>query len=138
MKINTSRYYAHPVDKVWDALTNPQALATWLMPNDFQLEKGHQFTFNTKPQGNFDGIVHCRILEFEIPHSLSYAWRGGKMKTDTIVRWTLREQQGGTKLELEHSGFEGINGWFIKQLLGFGWKRTLLAKKLSAYLDEKA
>ncbi len=38
-KIKTLRkevFYPHPRDKVWAALTTPEALAEWLMPNDFE------------------------------------------------------------------------------------------------------
>jgi uncharacterized protein YndB with AHSA1/START domain len=28
--------YPHPIDRVWAALTSSEALAAWLMPNDFQ------------------------------------------------------------------------------------------------------
>jgi Activator of Hsp90 ATPase homolog 1-like protein len=38
--------YRHPIDRVWAALTSSEALAAWLMPNDFQPVPGHRFTFH--------------------------------------------------------------------------------------------
>ncbi len=32
--------YAHPIGKVWAALTDPAALAEWLMVNDFEPQVG--------------------------------------------------------------------------------------------------
>jgi uncharacterized protein YndB with AHSA1/START domain len=55
--IDATVVYPHPIDQVWAALTSSAALAAWLMPNDFQPEVGHTFTFTTKPAPGFDGIV---------------------------------------------------------------------------------
>ncbi|MBE0690020.1 MAG: SRPBCC domain-containing protein, partial [Anaerolineae bacterium] len=43
------RFYPHPPERVWKALTDPAALASWYMANDFKLEVGHKFTFHTDP-----------------------------------------------------------------------------------------
>ncbi len=45
--IDASVVYPHPVDRVWEALTSSEALAAWLMPNDFKPAVGHHFTFRT-------------------------------------------------------------------------------------------
>ena len=34
--------YPHPPERVWRALTDPKALAEWLMENDFEPRLGHQ------------------------------------------------------------------------------------------------
>ena len=54
--------YEHAIDRVWAALTSAEALAAWLMPNDFRPEVGHHFTFRTRPAPGFDGIVRCEVL----------------------------------------------------------------------------
>ncbi|MEQ4718480.1 SRPBCC domain-containing protein [Nonomuraea sp. B19D2] len=43
---------------MWRALTEPELVARWLMPNDFKPQVGHRFTFTTepKPQVGFDRI----------------------------------------------------------------------------------
>ncbi len=38
----------YPAPRVWAALTSSEALAAWLMPNDFQPVVGHRFAFRTK------------------------------------------------------------------------------------------
>ena len=35
--------YTHPIEKVWAALTDPAALAQWLMVNDFEPRIGKRF-----------------------------------------------------------------------------------------------
>ena len=36
--------YAHPIEKVWSAVTDTEHLAAWLMQNDFEPRVGKAFT----------------------------------------------------------------------------------------------
>jgi uncharacterized protein YndB with AHSA1/START domain len=36
-------HYAHPIETVWEVVTDPDAIAAWLMPNDFAPVVGHRF-----------------------------------------------------------------------------------------------
>lgn len=104
--IAVDQFLAHPPSTVWRALTDSAMLARWLMPNDFVPRLGHRFTFTTDPhpaQG-FDGVVHCEVLALDPEHSLRWAWRGGRL--DTTVTWTLVPEGRGTRLFLEHAGFD--------------------------------
>ena len=42
-------FLPHPPEDVWLALTDPQALAEWLMPNNFEPVAGHKFRFHVDP-----------------------------------------------------------------------------------------
>ncbi|NJM07773.1 SRPBCC domain-containing protein [Candidatus Gracilibacteria bacterium] len=129
--------YPHPPEHVWRALTDAEALAAWLMPNDFQPVVGHHFTFQAPPQPGFDGIVRCEVLAVEPPRRLSYSWQGGPLKTPTTVSWTLAAIDEGTKLRLVHSGFAGIGGLIARLILGEGW-RGLLKQDLPHALQVQA
>jgi uncharacterized protein YndB with AHSA1/START domain len=119
-------FYPFPPDLVWRALTEPDVLASWLMPNDIKPVVGHRFQFRTKPAPGFDGIVHCEVLEAEAPRRLVYSWGGGPTKgRPTRVEWTLERVEGGTRLVLEHSGFHGVSGYFLRSMLGRGWGHKL-------------
>lgn len=113
-------YYPHPPAKVWRALTEPQLIEKWLMPNDFRAEVGHRFQFTAPPQPGWDGKVYCEILECEPPRRLVYSWKNNLI--DTFVRFTLREENDGTWLTLEHNGFAGLKGLMVSYILGSGWK----------------
>ncbi|MFG2056081.1 SRPBCC domain-containing protein [Micromonospora sp. NPDC048930] len=104
--IAVDQFLAHPPTKVWQALTDSDLLARWLMPNDFRPVPGHRFTFRTtpRPDQGFDGLVHCELLELDEPHRLRWSWRGGRL--DTVVTWTLVPEGRGTRLFLEHAGFD--------------------------------
>ena len=98
--------------KVWRALTEPALLARWLMTTDMEPTLGNSFTFRSEPTQWWDGVVHCEILELERERRLSYTWRSGPESSplDTVVTWTLTPTpSGGTRLDLEHSGFVAGN-----------------------------
>lgn len=115
--------YPYSVEQVWTALTDPVAIGEWLMPNDFQPEVGHRFTFRTEPAPGFDGIVRCEVVELEPNRSLAYSWEGGGHRT--MVRYQLASEGKNTRLVLEHSGFAGIRGFLVSRMLAAGWKKMM-------------
>jgi len=126
--------YPHGPERVWRALTDREALAAWLMPNDFAPVVGHRFTFQAPPQPWFDGVVRCEVLAVDPPRQLAYSWQGGPMRAPTTVTWTLEPVAGGTRLRLVHAGFAGIGGRIVRLILGSGW-RGMLAGDLRRVVD---
>src|SRR5258708_15072878 len=122
-------FFEHPAAVVWDYLTKADLIEQWLMKNDFLPVVGHDFTFHTRPipHMDFDGIVHCKVLEV-IPHQkLSYSWKGGpgngKVSLDSTVVWTLIEKDNGTELSLEHSGF--MENFSMYSAMNEGWLKNM-------------
>jgi uncharacterized protein YndB with AHSA1/START domain len=121
--------FPQPPEKVWRALTEPDLLAKWLMPNDIQAVVGHHFTFRTQPVPGFDGIAHCEVLVVEPDRRLSYSWRGGSPELrgygafiNTVVTWTLTPTStGGTHLHLEHDGFTAESSETF-DIMNKGWR----------------
>lgn len=124
--------YPHPPSRVWRALTDSAAIARWLMPNNFEPKVGHKFQFQTKPRPGFDGLVQCEILELDPPRKLSYSWAGGAL--NTIVTFELEPVPEGTRLRLDHKGFQGFKGWMVSRIMASGWKSNILARALPAVL----
>lgn len=122
-KIETDTFLAHPPGKVWQALTDSSLLARWLMPNDFEPRVGHRFTFQTTPvpDQNFDGILHCEVLDLDPLTLLRISWVGGGI--DTTVTWRLVAEGTGTRLFLTHDGFDEHDPrqQDTRRLLGGGW-----------------
>ncbi|MEM9952676.1 MAG: SRPBCC domain-containing protein [Chloroflexota bacterium] len=129
------RDYDYPIEAVWHAITDPEAMSEWLMPTNFQPYVGHHFTFKTNAQLGFDGVVHCEVIAVEKPTRLAYTWQGGPMKVPTTVTWRLRETTTGTHLTLEQAGFEGFAGVAVSYLLGMGWN-SMLDKKLPDIIEK--
>jgi len=135
--------YPHPPSSVWRALTEPSALAQWLMTNDFQAQVGHRFQFRAKPVPGWNGIVDCEVKEVVPLQRLVYTWSGsnskGKPYPPTTVTWTLEPAPGGhTKLRLEHSGLVGLRGWMMYMGMNNGWGQKMLRGSLPAMLDRWA
>lgn len=99
-------FYPYPPERVWQVITNRHALAAWLMENDFEPRVGHKFRFQTEPYKGINNTIYCEVIKLDEPRSLSYTWRGSFMCQPTVVTWTLLPVEGGTKLQLEHTGFE--------------------------------
>ncbi|RAZ89729.1 ATPase [Mesorhizobium hawassense] len=100
---------ADPPEKVWRALTEPELLAAWLMPNDIKAKAGSRFAF-----AGPDAPIECEVLETEPGKLLRYSWRERPGATDadrlpafdSIVTFTLaRTASGGTHLHIVHDGF---------------------------------
>ena len=134
--IDATVVYPHPVDRVWAALTSSEALAAWLMPNDFRPVIGHRFTFRTSPAPGFDGIVRCEVLELDPPKRMVWSWAGGNI--DTTVTFTLEETAGPqTRLRMHQVGFHGLGAQLTRRILAGGYPR-ILGERLPAYLDQRA
>lgn len=98
---------AEPPEKVWRALTVPELLAAWMMPNDIRPQTGSNFTF-----AGPDTAIECEILEAEPERLLRYSWREQprdatrQCPLDSTVTFTLaRTVAGGTHLRIVHDGF---------------------------------
>lgn len=100
---------AEPPEKVWRALTMPDLLAAWMMPNDIRPEIGNRFAFAVP-----GAPIECEILDAEPERLLRYSWcerpqPGDVVRQDPLdstVTFTLaRTISGGTHLRIVHDGF---------------------------------
>jgi uncharacterized protein YndB with AHSA1/START domain len=119
-----------PPDRVWQALTDPAALGEWLMPvEEFAPVPGQRFRLRATPMPGWDGVVHCEVLDVDAPRRLSYRWQGSRMRTATVVTWTLTPlDDGGTRLHLHHDGFTGLGGQVLALMHRGGWRKFLTVR----------
>ena len=124
--IRRERFYPHPPEHVWVALTDPHALAEWFEPNDHQATEGHKFHFMTDPGVCGHGVTEGEVLEADAPRRLVWSWvtvpkDPHRPRPDPMrIAWTLVPEDGGTRLILEHSGAENI-GWIRRSMMRVGW-----------------
>lgn len=122
-----------PIQKVWNAISTSEGLASWLMPNNFKLEMGYEFTFTSKPQNGWDGIVHCKVTEIELPRRLAFNWCGNIL--EQYVSFDLLElEENKTEFTLVHSGWTEENK-ALRDIMYFGW--GYLSEDLSKKMGEK-
>ena len=89
--------YLHPPERVWRALVDPDELSEWLMASHFVPTVGHAFTAWWAPLGRID----VTVVDVERPRRLTCLWQGSFGQT--VVSFTLRPEDQGTRLRLEHS-----------------------------------
>ncbi|MFG2001587.1 SRPBCC domain-containing protein [Spirillospora sp. NPDC048911] len=142
--IRVDQFMPHPPERVWRALTDPDLLARWFMPCDFKLEIGHRFTFTTDPRPNvrFQGVCHCEVLEFDEGRMLRYSWTdpGEENGLDSTVTWRLEPEGTGTRLFLEHDGFDPDNPYqrLGRKIMGGGDGWAGVLRRFAGSLDEPA
>lgn len=123
-EIKHTWHFNQSPQEVWEYLTKPELIEQWLMKTDFQPIVGHKFcfTFTSKPGSQYEGVVHCKVLEVIPFTKLSYSWNGSTQDKsrsfDSTVVWTLIPKANGTELQLVHNVFTVLedliahnNGW---------------------------
>ena len=136
--------FPHAPETIWKTLTTGELIGRWLLmkPTGFEPVKGARFTFQTKPAGAWDGVIHCEVFEVTRNERLSYSWQGGDdsnaqygSRLDTIVTLTLTKVDGGTRLGLVHSGFVTPKNDGSFRNLREGWKQVV--GRIGAISDEQ-
>lgn len=120
-KIQLSKFIQHPPAKVWRALTESAIVAKWWAAGDVRAVVGHRFTLDMGPWGQ----QSCEVIAVEHERLLSYSFAPGTL--DTTITWRLEPEQSGTRLYLEHSGFDLDSplGKTAFEGMGRGWPGIL-------------
>lgn len=99
-KIRVEHVYAAAPSAVWRALVTPELLAAWWAPGDIRAEVGHSFHLDMGPWGK----QPCEVLEVLPEKKLVFSFAKGSL--DTTLTFTLEPSGTGTRLVLEHAGFD--------------------------------
>ncbi|MDX0628251.1 SRPBCC domain-containing protein [Sinorhizobium medicae] len=125
--------FPHPPETIWKTLTTANLMARWLMvPDGFEPVEGKGFTYRTTPAGDWDGTIHCQVLEVKPNERFVYAWKGGHegnvgygSRLDTVVTFILSRVENGTRLRLVHSGFVLPENETAFSKMSQGWKKVV-------------
>ena len=115
LSVIVERELAHPPEKIWRALTQPQLIEEWLLKGDFKPDVGHRFNLSADW-----GVVDCQVLVVEPNKSLSYTWAAYSLKS--VVTWTLTPSSTGTHLRMKQTGFRPEQPQFYQGAQA-GWPR---------------
>lgn len=141
--IRIADFFPQPPAVVWRALTTPELLAQWLMPNDFEPVVGHRFAFRSQPveATRYSGVTVCEVLELREPELLVISWQDESEGNDmrTTVTFRLEAYDGGTRLSLAQEGFRADhpNDQMARKIMGGGWGGHLF-RRLGELLAERA
>ncbi len=112
-----------PIARVWEHITDPQKIAGWLMPNDFEATVGKKFMLDCQQQGK----VSCTVKEAIPRQKLVYSFQSKVTKVETLVTITLTKEGEGTRLTLIHSGWNALppGEQDVADNYGGGWSAGL-------------
>src|SRR5258705_13276113 len=97
-----------PVDRVWRALTEPDAVAAWFWPARFHtavavdLRVAGRYRIGVSTVGI---AVSGDYLLVDAPRRLEFGWQGDGEAERTTVSLGLRGSGHGTALVVRHTGF---------------------------------
>lgn len=139
--------YAHPVDQIWRALTEPHLMGLWIMnfdnsegemKTDFRPVAGAPFRMDARTGRGWRGFVVGRVLEVAPQERLVLSWAHSSYQDANPARieFALAPTAKGTRLRMEQSDFPGFKGWFVMMGAKLGWK-MMLDKALPAMLEGK-
>ena len=140
-EIHLVRDYPHSPEKVWRAVTDPALIPLWTATGaggrteGFATVVGTRFQFIGKPKPGWNGVVDCEVLEVDEPSLLRWSWTDTSTGDTTQVVYRIEPREGGTRLSYEHTGFTGVGGFFMAQLLGHV-RRKMLNQGLAAVLAD--
>jgi len=123
--IRMSEYIDHSPARVWQALTTPELHAKWWAAGDVRAVVGHKFDLDMGPWGK----QACEVIAVEDEKLLSY-----RFTLNTTITWRLESEGAGTRLHLEHAGFD-LESPMAKRAfegMGNGWPAVL--QKIGAAL----
>lgn len=120
--VHVEQLVARPREVVWEAIATPDGIARWWGAGDVRPEVGHRFTVDMGPWGQRP----CRVLEAEPLQTLVYTLDEGGM--DWTLTWRLVDEGTGTRLVLDHAGFDlsDPKHRFSHQNMGLAWGTTVL------------
>ncbi len=98
--IHLTRYFPHSPARIWVALTEPVHIAKWWVAGDIRPVAGHRFTLDMGAWGQ----QACEVLAVEPEKMIAYAFAPETL--NTTITWRLEAEGNGTRLSLEHRGFD--------------------------------
>ncbi|UII56154.1 SRPBCC domain-containing protein [Cytobacillus spongiae] len=127
-QIEVSKDFPYPIELVWEAITNKEALSQWFMETDFEPVVGKKFQFRSKPMKGWRGYVDGEVLEVNPVTHLKFSWQGMPTHSISFVRYELLSiSENSTKVTAIHEGFDQTHGWLsgyiLRGILKSGWKK---------------
>lgn len=121
-----------PIQKVWEAVSTSEGIASWWMQNTFKAEVGYEFVLHAGPYG----VSECKVTELDPPLRLSFSWA-----KDWQITFELKELDGKTEFTLIHAGWDadkvtefGETHGVVRERMNDGWA-NLVAQKLRSKVE---
>ena len=131
------RVYDAPVEKVWKAITDKEAMKQWYFDiAEFKAEPGFEFQFTGGAEDRT--YVHlCKVIAVEQNKKLSYSWTYDGYEGYSVVTLELTPEGNKTKLRLTHEGLESFPAHiadFARSNFEQGWTE-IIGKLLKNHVE---
>lgn len=112
-------------DTVWAYLTEPDRLGEWFHKPERRLEAGARLEMFGRESG--DLLIWGEVRAARQPEYLEYTFTVKPMgDVVSVVKWTLEQVAGGTRLSLEHEGLpQAAEAFGLILSLDKGWDEHL-------------
>jgi len=134
------RLYNAPVEKLWDALTNPAQMKQWYFDiPGFKPEAGFEFQFYGEGKTGEKFLHLCKIIEAIKNKKLKHSWSYDGYEGNSFVTFELLKEEGKARLKLTHEGLETFpvtaNDDFAKANFQEGWT-YITAVSLKEFIEK--
>lgn len=123
---------------VWRCLTEPDCFKVWWRETvDFEPKLGGRFTEPWKTPDGAMRTTRAQVTAYHPPEGFVMVWADEDWTFDTVVSVSLEEVEGGTRISIEHQGWEKAPEAERADLLGeheIGW--TLHLANLASHAEQ--
>lgn len=103
------RTYPHPVERVWNAITDPAQMSVWFGPMQFEPRLGGAYLALWEKDSPFKGVISAfeppRLVRFGSPH----------IDPDNYWQFELEPVAGGTRMvfaqRIKSSTYANVHNW---------------------------
>ncbi|MBA2250867.1 MAG: SRPBCC domain-containing protein [Chitinophagaceae bacterium] len=126
-----------PVSKVWEALTNKEAMKQWYFDiPEFKPEVGFEFAFTAGSDAK-KYLHNCKITDLIKDKKIAYSWKYAGYEGSSHVTFEVFAEGDKTRLKLTHEGLESFpanNPDFVKESFAQGWAH-IIGKSLKEFVE---
>lgn len=90
IKVSFERLLHHPIEKVWDAITNPEQMKHWFTDVDMELRPGATITIKFRDEAQ--SLTYGEVVRVEYPNLFVWTWEG------ELAEWQLSKIDDQTTL----------------------------------------
>lgn len=99
-KVVFDRILNHPIERVWDAITNPEQLKYWFTDIEFEPIPGSKITFKFRDKGHTESFGE--VVSMDPPNRFVWTWEG------ELAVWELvSKDEFSTELTFSYSKISG-------------------------------
>ena len=138
-RVEVSRFFSHPPDVVWRALTEPDLVERWLMQSTgFVGATVGTHVLLSVPSSDSAEIA-CEVVSAVPMESMTWSWTDLRAERPSrwFVTWDVHAHGRGTRLFISHTGFDidDKRQMMARNAFARGWDQVLTTK-LVEVLDE--